>query len=81
MAKIIAPNTAHNGITATLPFVNGVAETEDKHLIAWFKNQGYEVQETARKGGKGAKKEELPGGGDPDGGTPPDAPPAEEPKE
>lgn len=45
MAKIIAPNKAYNGISASVPFVEGVGETTDAHLIEWFRTHGYEVVE------------------------------------
>ena len=45
MAKIIAPNKAYNGISASVPFVEGVGETADSHLIEWFRAHGYEVIE------------------------------------
>lgn len=45
MAKIIAPNKAYNGISASVPFVKGVGETADAHLIEWFRTHGYEVIE------------------------------------
>jgi hypothetical protein len=45
MAKIKAPNNGYTGISAGVSFVNGEAETEDKWLIGWFKNKGYEVEE------------------------------------
>ena len=45
MAKIIAPNKAYNGISASVPFVKGIGETADAHLIEWFRTHGYEVIE------------------------------------
>ena len=35
----------YTGISASVPFCNGVGETEDPHLIEWFKDHGYEVEE------------------------------------
>lgn len=46
MAKIIAPNKQYNGVSATVRFINGEAETDDAHLIEWFKSHGYEVEGT-----------------------------------
>ncbi|WP_199425762.1 hypothetical protein [Thermaerobacillus caldiproteolyticus] len=45
MAIIKAPNKNYTGVSASLAFVNGQAETEDKWLIQWFKERGYEVIE------------------------------------
>lgn len=45
MPKIKSPNPKYNGVSASLHFVNGEAETEDKWLVEWFKNRGYEVEE------------------------------------
>ena len=47
MAKItIKTNPNYNGIDFGVPFVNGVAETEDAWLITMFKEKGYHVEET-----------------------------------
>ena len=47
MAKITVPtNKSYNGIDFGVPFVNGVAETEDAWLITMFKEKGYNVEET-----------------------------------
>ncbi|MEH7236759.1 HeH/LEM domain-containing protein [Bacillus sp. JJ1562] len=45
MAKIKAPNKDYTGVSAGVSFVKGEAETEDKWVIGWFKNKGYEVEE------------------------------------
>ncbi len=45
MAKIYAPNKEYTGISAGVPFVNGVGETEKPHLVEWFKVHGYEVED------------------------------------
>jgi hypothetical protein len=44
VARIKSPNTTYNGVSASLHFVNGVAETDDKWLIEWFGNRGYAVE-------------------------------------
>lgn len=49
MAKIIAPNKSYNGTSASVPFVNGVGQTDDPHLIQWFKENGYEIEDEAVK--------------------------------
>lgn len=50
--KVYAPNKQYTGTSASVPFCNGVGETEDPRLLHWFKGHGYEV-------------EDLPGLGDP----------------
>lgn len=46
MAKIYSPNESYVGVSASVAFSKGVGETEDKHLIEWFKQHGYKVDET-----------------------------------
>lgn len=48
MAKIIAPNKSYTGVSASVAFCNGVGETEDKHLIGWFKEHKYQIIEDAK---------------------------------
>ncbi|WP_353106250.1 hypothetical protein [Acetoanaerobium noterae] len=66
--KIYAPNAGYSGISASVTFVNGVGETEDENLIAWFESKGYSVGEPAKEkeeaqvkipNYKGMKKAEL----------------------
>ncbi|MGG1878143.1 Rho termination factor N-terminal domain-containing protein [Paenibacillus cisolokensis] len=45
MAKIFAPNKQYNGMSASVPLVNGQGETDDPQLIVWFRKHGYEVEE------------------------------------
>lgn len=45
MAKIFAPNKQYNDISAGVQFVQGIGETTNPHLIEWFKNHGYEVEQ------------------------------------
>lgn len=45
--KIKSPNPTYNGVSASLQFVKGEAETDDKWLVEWFKNRGYKVEELA----------------------------------
>ena len=50
MAKITVPtNKSYNGIDFGVPFVNGVAETEDAWLITMFQEKGYNVEEVAEE--------------------------------
>jgi hypothetical protein len=43
--KIFSPVKTYTGMSASVPFCNGVGETEYPHLIEWFKDHGYEVEE------------------------------------
>lgn len=45
MAKVYSPNKSYTGISASIAFAKGIGETEDKHLIEWFKEHGYTVEE------------------------------------
>lgn len=45
MAKILTPNKDYSGISASVPFVNGVGYTDDEDLISWFEEHGYGVEE------------------------------------
>ena len=54
--KIKSPNKDYTGVSASVPFCNGVGETEDPYLIQWFKDHGYEVEETPEKEEKPAKE-------------------------
>lgn len=42
--KVFAPNKQYTGTSASVPFLNGVGETEDSRLLHWFKSHGYEVE-------------------------------------
>ena len=42
--KIYAPVKDANGIYASVMFRNGVGETDEPHLIEWFKRHGYKVE-------------------------------------
>jgi hypothetical protein len=43
--KIFSPVKDYTGVSASVPFCNGVGETDDPYLIGWFKEHGYEVEE------------------------------------
>lgn len=58
--KIKSPNKDYTGVSASVPFCNGVGETEDPRLIQWFKEHGYEVEETLEKASEEAEKAEKP---------------------
>ncbi|MCI6401660.1 MAG: hypothetical protein SPF51_00940 [Candidatus Fimivicinus sp.] len=47
MAKIYAPNQTYTGVSATIAFADGVGETNDPKLIAWFHAHGYTVKDHA----------------------------------
>ena len=44
MAKIHSPNKEYTGISASVKFIDGTGETEDKQLIEWFESKGYTVE-------------------------------------
>lgn len=44
MVKIIAPRRDYTGISASVQFVNGIGETDNKRLIDWFKKNGYDIK-------------------------------------
>ena len=43
--KVYAPNEQYTGMSASVSFCNGVGETNDPHLLNWFRSHGYEVEE------------------------------------
>lgn len=43
--KVYSPNKEYTGVSASVPFCNGTGETDDPHLIEWFKEHGYTVKE------------------------------------
>lgn len=49
MANIYSSNKEFNGISASVNFVNGVGVTYNPHLISWFIEQGYTVEEEKRE--------------------------------
>ncbi|NCB35684.1 MAG: hypothetical protein EOM58_06540 [Clostridia bacterium] len=44
MVRIHAPNKNYNGTSASVAFQQGVGETDDPTLIAWFQSRGYRVE-------------------------------------
>ena len=42
---IYAPNKHATGVWCSTKFVNGVGETNDPHLIKWFLDHGYNVED------------------------------------
>ncbi len=57
MAKIISPNTQYSGISASVTFINGVGDTSSPHLIEWFKEHGYTVEEEVKEHGYTVEEE------------------------
>ena len=48
--KVHAKNKEYCGVSAGVPFVNGVGETDNQHLLNWFASHGYEVEKPEKKG-------------------------------
>lgn len=46
MAKIKSPNKEYTGLSAGVPFAGGEGQTDNPHLIMWFKEHGYTVLTT-----------------------------------
>lgn len=47
--KIMAPNKQYSGISAGVAFSNGFGETDNPHLIEWFREHGYGVEDDPDK--------------------------------
>lgn len=45
MPKVYAPNKHYTGISASVPFVDGVGETDNEYLLEWFEKSGYQIEE------------------------------------
>ena len=43
--KIYSKEKDYTGVSASVPFCNGCGETDDPHLIDWFRAHGYGVGE------------------------------------
>lgn len=56
--KVYAPNKNYTGVSAGVAFCNGMGETNNSHLLEWFKKHGYKVEETVIPEEKGASKKE-----------------------
>jgi hypothetical protein len=44
--KIHSPNASYSGVSASVPFKDGVGETSDPNLIGWFQDHGYTLEQT-----------------------------------
>lgn len=60
MVKIYSPNKSYTGVSASVAFSKGVGETENKHLIEWFKQHGYKVVEEAEQNQQTNTENEKP---------------------
>ena len=58
--KIYSPNKEYTAVSASVPFCNGMGETEDPHLIKWFKDHGYKVDEESNAEQKEEETVEIP---------------------
>ena len=58
--KIYSPNKEYTGVSASVPFCNGMGETEDPHLIKWFKDHGYKVDEESNEEQAEKETAEIP---------------------
>jgi hypothetical protein len=55
MAKIVCPNKQYNGISASVSFINGIGETYKTHLIDWFREHGYRIEDEKQDNGEGGE--------------------------
>lgn len=46
MAIVKSPNSHYTGVSASVSFINGVGECSDPALLQWFKDHGYEVEDS-----------------------------------
>lgn len=58
MAVIHAPNESYTGTSASVDFCNGKGSTDNPHLIQWFKEHGYRVEEADLEKRKPRKKKD-----------------------
>lgn len=56
--KIYTPVKGFNGKRASVEFRNGVGETDNPDLIAWFKSKGYGLEDTSEPKKKLRRKRE-----------------------
>ncbi|WP_349947339.1 hypothetical protein ABFV83_02300 [Lacrimispora sp. BS-2] len=56
--KVYAPNKQYTGVSASVSFCNGAGETDDPHLLNWFRSHGYEVE--TQVGNPEETPEEIP---------------------
>lgn len=58
--KIYAPVKNATGVWCSVQFKNGVGETDNPHLINWFKERGYRIEENQNFDLQMPKFEEIP---------------------
>ena len=58
--KIYTPVKNATGVWCNVHFQNGVGETNDPHLIEWFKSHGYKTEKSNLEVPKEAPKKETP---------------------
>lgn len=63
MAKITAPNEEFTGKRGNIAFIDGVGETDDPNMLAYFRRHGYKVED----GGAKASKKDAPSATHPEG--------------
>ena len=54
--KVYSPNKEYTGISASVPFCNGTGETDDPHLIEWFKVHSGRTNESRGSNGRGSRR-------------------------
>ena len=57
--KIYTPVKNATGVWCNVHFQNGVGETNDPHLIEWFKSHGYEIEENQKSCLKSSESDEI----------------------
>ena len=57
--KIYTPVKNATGVWCNVYFRNGVGETNDPHLIEWFKSHGYEIEENQKSCLKSSESDEI----------------------
>jgi hypothetical protein len=78
MPKVFAPNKQYTGLSAGVTFVNGVGETDIPHVLDWFREHGYIVEEGDPPAAVVADGPPV-NTGEPDSNAEPTADPAEAP--
>lgn len=57
--KIFSPNKKYDGISAGIKFINGVGETTNPHILKWFEEHGYELENPLEEANESQKVETL----------------------
>lgn len=56
--KVYSPNKEYTGVSTSVPFCNGVGETDNPHLLEWFRMHGYEVEQPLKAKEEAAENSE-----------------------